>query len=542
MLSAFFYENTRFNKNLTINFKHALTQKSVYITALSACLIAVVAFAVLSFLITRDSRKNTEDFARKTFVRKYESVENEFKNIEDYQYLLRALIQKDGLKNYKEYSSVLNDLNKKRNLLAYSWYYYYNNASGMSESNSHLSDIFKESGNTEKYISLKNNRSGHFKDLLITRKDSMYWMSYDSLVLPDKNMLYYGSTVSLDDLHQYFINVDKNSNTYAYVFTKEGICITHPEKKYVGKNVFDFTDIKPKDTLSSKTKSGYTEGVATSEYLGVEVTRFIKPLKTDNFDGYTVVNHVNFIIDENVYKIKTYTTYIFLAALFLIVTVFILFQRYSNIAYKEKEKIQSEKNLLLIENERMHKEEVINQLQQLKNNINPHFLFNSLNSLYMLIGINKENAQKFTMNLSKIYRYLIVPPKDNIVPVSQEIQFIKQYMELLKIRFDEELTFTIVINKEESLKKKIPYLSLQIVTENATKHNIATIDQPLEIVIIVEENGIIVKNTWQPKAEAVQGEKFGIDYLNQIYEYFKINSLNISVDGEYFICFLPLME
>nr|WP_315029486.1 histidine kinase [uncultured Chryseobacterium sp.] len=527
---------------MTINFKHALTQKSVYITALSACLIAVVAFAVLSFLITRDSRKNTEDFARKTFVRKYESVENEFKNIEDYQYLLRALIQKDGLKNYKEYSSVLNDLNKKRNLLAYSWYYYYNNASGMSESNSHLSDIFKESGNTEKYISLKNNRSGHFKDLLITRKDSMYWMSYDSLVLPDKNMLYYGSTVSLDDLHQYFINVDKNSNTYAYVFTKEGICITHPEKKYVGKNVFDFTDIKPKDTLSSKTKSGYTEGVATSEYLGVEVTRFIKPLKTDNFDGYTVVNHVNFIIDENVYKIKTYTTYIFLAALFLIVTVFILFQRYSNIAYKEKEKIQSEKNLLLIENERMHKEEVINQLQQLKNNINPHFLFNSLNSLYMLIGINKENAQKFTMNLSKIYRYLIVPPKDNIVPVSQEIQFIKQYMELLKIRFDEELTFTIVINKEESLKKKIPYLSLQIVTENATKHNIATIDQPLEIVIIVEENGIIVKNTWQPKAEAVQGEKFGIDYLNQIYEYFKINSLNISVDGEYFICFLPLME
>lgn len=96
-----------------MNFKHALTRKSVYITALSVCLIAVVAFAVLSFLITRDSRKNTEDFARRTFFRKYESIENEFRNIEDYQYLLRALIRKDGLKNYKDYSSVLNDLNKK---------------------------------------------------------------------------------------------------------------------------------------------------------------------------------------------------------------------------------------------------------------------------------------------------------------------------------------------------------------------------------------------------------------------------------------------
>jgi two-component system LytT family sensor kinase len=508
---------------LSINFKHALSQKSVYITALAACLITVAAFAVLSFLITRDSRRNTEDFAKRTFFRKYESIENEFRNIEDYQYLLRALIQKDGLRNYKDYSSVLNDLNKKRNLLAYSWYYYDSRKTGTSESNSNLSDIFKKAGKIESSIALKNNRSGHFRDLLITRQDSLHWMSYDSLVMPDKSRLYYGSKVSLDDLHQYFINVDKNSNTYAYVFTKEGVCITHPEKKYLGKNIFEFTDIKPEDTLCSKAKPGYTQGTAVSEYLGVEVTRFIKPLKTDNFEGYTVVNHVNFIIDENIYKIKTYTTYIFLSALFLIVTVFILFQRSVNMAYKEKEKIQSEKNLLLVENEKMHKAEVINQLQQLKNNINPHFLFNSLNSLYMLIGINKENAQKFTMNLSGIYRYLIVPPKENIVPVSQEISFIRKYMELLKSRFDEEISFELIITNERSLEKRIPYLSLQIVTENAIKHNIATIDQPLEIIIIVDEDGITVKNTWQPKTESVQGEKFGIEYLNQIYEYFRVN-------------------
>ncbi|MGE8514177.1 MAG: histidine kinase, partial [Chryseobacterium culicis] len=445
-------------------------------------------------------------------------------------------------KNYKDYSLVLNDLNKKRNLLPYSWYYYENRHSGKSESNNPLSDIFKNTDHTAKPIVIRNNGTGHFKDLLITKKDSMYWVSYDSLVLPDKNKLYYGSTVSLDDLHQYFINVDKSSNTYAYVFTKEGICITHPEKKYIGKNIFDFTDIKPNDTLASKTDVGYTKGTAVSEYLGVEVTRFIKPLKTDNFEGYTVVNHVNFIIDENISKIKTYTVYIFLAALFLIVTVFILFQRATGLAYQEKEKIQSEKNLLLIENEKMHKAEVINQLQQLKNNINPHFLFNSLNSLYMLIGINKENAQKFTMNLSKIYRYLIVPPKENIVQVSQEIKFIQQYMELLKSRFDEEMRFELIINAPESLEKRIPYLSLQIVTENATKHNIATIDQPLEIIIIVDKDGITVKNTWQPKTEPVQGEKFGIDYLNQVYGYFKNNLLHISVDGGYFVCFLPLME
>jgi len=527
---------------LSINFKHTLSQKSAYIAALSVCLIAVIAFAVLSLLITRDSRKNNEEFARKTFVRKYETIEKEFKNIEDYQYLLRALIQKDGLKNYQEYSSVLNDLNRKRDLLTYSWYYY-KDGSAKSANTDMLSDVFRNKGKAEKFVKIKNSGKGHFNDFLITRKDSIFWISYDSVaVAKKKNTLYYGSTVSLDDLHQYFINIDKIPNNYAYVFTKEGICLTHPEKKYLGKNIFDFTDIKPSDTICRITELGYTERNTNSEYLNVEVTRFIKPLKTDNFEGYAVVNSVNFLIDESVNKTRTYTVYIFLAALFLIVTVFILFHRSTNIAYQEKEKIQSEKNLLLIENEKMHKAEVINQLQQLKNNINPHFLFNSLNSLYMLIGINKENAQKFTMNLSKIYRYLIVPPKENIVPVSQEINFIRQYMELLKSRFDEELRFELIITHEESLEKRIPYLSLQIVTENAIKHNIATIDQPLEIVITVEENGIIVKNTWQPKTEAVQGEKFGIDYLNQVYGYFKNDFVNISVNGEYFICFLPLMK
>ncbi|WP_241775205.1 sensor histidine kinase [Chryseobacterium sp. ERMR1:04] len=310
----------------------------------------------------------------------------------------------------------------------------------------------------------------------------------------------------------------------------------------MGKNIFDFTDIQPKDTLSSKTELGYTERNTISEYLDVEVIRFIKPLKTDNFEGYAVVNYVSFLIDESVNQTKRYTVYIFLAALVLILTVFILFYRATNIAYQEKEKIQSEKNLLLVENEKMHRDEALNQLQQLKNNINPHFLFNSLNSLYMLIGLNRENAQKFTMNLSKIYRYLIVPPRENIVPVSQEISFIKQYMDLLKSRFDEEISFELIINNEESLEKRIPYLSLQLVTENAIKHNIATIDNPLAITITVEKGGVIVKNTWQPKTEEVQGERFGLDYLSQIYGYFKNNDLNIYIEGGYFICFLPLMD
>lgn len=83
---------------------------------------------------------------------------------------------------------------------------------------------------------------------------------------------------------------------------------------------------------------GYTEKNTISEYLDVEVIRFIKPLKTDNFEGYAVVNYVSFLIDESVNQTKRYTVYIFLAALLLIVTVFILFYRATNMAFQEKEK------------------------------------------------------------------------------------------------------------------------------------------------------------------------------------------------------------
>ncbi|WP_435523665.1 hypothetical protein [Chryseobacterium indoltheticum] len=182
-----------------------------------------MAFAVLSLLITHDSRKNNEEFARKTFLRKYEMVEKEFRNIEDYQYLLRALIQKDGLKNYKDYSSVLNSLNKRRKLVPYSWYYYYNGVSGESGNKDLLSDVLKKDEKVEKYTKIKNNGPGNFNNYIISHNDSIYWLSYDSLIQANKDMLYYGSAVSLDNLHQYFATIDQSPNTYTYVFQKRNL-------------------------------------------------------------------------------------------------------------------------------------------------------------------------------------------------------------------------------------------------------------------------------------------------------------------------------
>ena len=126
--------------------------------------------------------------------------------------------------------------------------------------------------------------------------------------------------------------------------------------------------------------------------------------------------------------------------------------------------------------------------------------------------------------------------------VKKELDFIAQYMDLHKSRFSEELIFDLQIEDSKSLEKNIPYLALQIVVENAIKHNIATIDQPLTINIVVKSDLIIVKNTFQKKSKSLDNEKFGLNYLQKIYHFYQVNNFLTKVENEEFICFLPYIE
>ncbi|MDD3003916.1 2TM domain-containing protein [Flavobacterium sp.] len=156
------------------------------------------------------------------------------------------------------------------------------------------------------------------------------------------------------------------------------------------------------------------------------------------------------------------------------------------------------------------------QFESLKNQIDPHFLFNSLNVLSSLIEENPENAQRFTTSLSKIYRYVLEQKDKELVPVSEELAFAKTYMNLLKMRFENSLFYEMP-NEMPSPEAKVVPLSLQLLLENTVKHNVVSEQKPLYIRIKIQDNNLIIENDLQKKE--VLGDREGVGLQNIMNRY-----------------------
>lgn len=156
------------------------------------------------------------------------------------------------------------------------------------------------------------------------------------------------------------------------------------------------------------------------------------------------------------------------------------------------------------------------QFESLKNQIDPHFLFNSLNVLSSLIEENPDNAQRFTVSLSKIYRYVLEQKDKELIPVSEELEFAKTYMNLLKMRFENSIHFEIPEHFDHPDFKVVP-LSLQLLLENTIKHNMVSESKPLHIKISFENNYLVVQNNLQKK-EVLQTRK-GVGLQNIVNRY-----------------------
>ena len=156
------------------------------------------------------------------------------------------------------------------------------------------------------------------------------------------------------------------------------------------------------------------------------------------------------------------------------------------------------------------------QFESLKNQIDPHFLFNSLNVLSSLIEENPESAQKFTTSLSKIYRYVLEQKDKELVSVAEELQFAKTYMNLLKMRFENSITFEIPEGFDNEEAKVVP-LSLQLLLENCIKHNVVSEAKPLHVKISIENGQLVITNNLQKK-EVLQDRK-GVGLQNIVNRY-----------------------
>lgn len=170
----------------------------------------------------------------------------------------------------------------------------------------------------------------------------------------------------------------------------------------------------------------------------------------------------------------------------------------------------------VIESEAMARSQIQTQLEALKNQLDPHFLFNSLNTLSSLINEN-EPAQDFLLRLSDVYRYLLTSRDRNTVTLKEEMAFVDDYLYLIKVRFQEGLAIEKKLDEDEMTKMVAP-LSVQLLVENAIKHNVVSREFPLTISIQGDGNYLWVKNEIRPRVHLESSTKLGLRNILERYK------------------------
>jgi two-component system, LytTR family, sensor kinase len=178
--------------------------------------------------------------------------------------------------------------------------------------------------------------------------------------------------------------------------------------------------------------------------------------------------------------------------------------------------------------------------ESLKSQIDPHFLFNSLNVLTSLIGENPKLAEKFTTKLSKVYRYVLEQKNKDLIELDEELHFAKTYMELLTMRFENAVTFEIPEKASDSEYKILP-LSLQLLLENTIKHNVVSEENPLKVTIREENGYLVVSNNFNPKTILENGTKIGLKNIIDRYHLITLKKVVVEKNNENFIVKLPLL-
>jgi sensor histidine kinase YesM len=212
--------------------------------------------------------------------------------------------------------------------------------------------------------------------------------------------------------------------------------------------------------------------------------------------------------------------------------IFAVFQQALRIT-KKQESLYAQ-NLLL------QTEKLKSELESMKQQINPHFLFNSLNTLIDLIEEDQRKAVGFVRVFSNLYRVVLQSSRRDFVFLKDELAFLNDYWELLKIRFDRAVHLTVTIS-DEMRKVQIPPLSLQLLIENAVKHNKATSDNPLRIEVYESNDTLVIQNNINPKPFVSYSEGLGLINLQKRFSLL-VAPIEYGINKGVFKVILPLKK
>lgn len=193
-------------------------------------------------------------------------------------------------------------------------------------------------------------------------------------------------------------------------------------------------------------------------------------------------------------------------------------------------------------NEALKNQQIRTQFEVLQNQMSPHFLFNSLNTLTTLIAEDQMVATEFTQKLSEVYRYILANKEKELVQLKDELEFAQAYLYLLRMRYPENLSAEFSVD-DQYQKQYIAPLTIQMLVENAIKHNVISKAHPLHIQVYVENGtSIVVKNNLQSKKVIEKSTKTGLANIRKRYEYFGSKNIDIITTARNYLVAVPLIN
>jgi two-component system, LytTR family, sensor kinase len=193
-----------------------------------------------------------------------------------------------------------------------------------------------------------------------------------------------------------------------------------------------------------------------------------------------------------------------------------------------------------MELERVKSDNLGAQYELLKQQINPHFLFNSLNTLKAMVESGEQEAVDFILKLSNFYRYTLESRKLDLIHVHEEMEILNAYLFLQKARFESGFTFTSKLS-DKTLNTLIPPFTLQLLIENCIKHNVVSLQRPLHISVYEQDNLIVVENQVQPKTSENNSLGVGLKNIDLRYSHLLEKHIEIVNNEKVFQVKLPLI-
>ncbi len=329
----------------------------------------------------------------------------------------------------------------------------------------------------------------------------------------------------LSQIYTSLVEQNPYSRSYAILYDPDGIIVYHPDSLMLGHPATDSTGLS---AIGQVRRSGErTVTHAVSQYLHIEEARVYHPIEIAGQRWVAGIGIPDPVYKQEISDFHFYTLLTAICSVVIFGLLLLLAQQRWRREYRLRLRSESE-------SEQLH-------LQQVLEQIDPHFLFNSLNSLYALIRCNPEQAREFTLTLSHVYRHVLERRHEILASVNDEVDFTWQYYSLQKIRFGDRIELITSISPALG-NRRIPAMSLQTLVENAVKHNRITAQNPLRIRIATLGEELIIENNYTPRNdEDTASLGVGLERIRSVYRFYTSENLTISTENETFRCRLPLL-